>query len=330
MIVGSVVTGGLTVSQMTLGNHEFDYSLDTLAAFVDGIKAKTPVISSNIEVRLRLLCDDEYGQAQCVCLFPKLLVCLIKRSAYFRDLHLTGSLAQLAAGNVLEGKINPGGKGYIVKEYAQGDGTTVKVGIIGATTPETKTLTSPLSTEGVMFNDVATSVQAAVDELEAEGVNILIALTHQGYEEDTALAAAVPKLDVIVGGHSHSFLYSQADDKPTWSIEGGNAFTGHTVAGPYPTTVSVNSGVKEVLVVTAYTASFYLGHLNVQFDGNGDVIRHGGNPVPLFGMLPEDSSAFEGVEEDAGMVALIAPGLAEIDAKEAEKVCPCCKETDWV
>ena len=35
---------------MTLGNHEFDYSLEVLAEFVDTIKDKTPVISSNVEV----------------------------------------------------------------------------------------------------------------------------------------------------------------------------------------------------------------------------------------------------------------------------------------
>jgi 5'-nucleotidase/UDP-sugar diphosphatase len=172
----------------------------------------------------------------------------------------------------------------------------------------------------VTFGDVTSSVQAAVAELEAEGVNILIALTHQGYQEDMRLAEAVPKLDVIVGGHSHSFLYSPEADKPTWSVEGGRSFGGDRVEGAYPTKVRVESGAKEVLVVQAFWASRYLGHLHVTFDNNGDVTASAGNPIPLFGMLPEGSSDFAGVEEDADMLALIAPGLAEIDTKKGEVV----------
>ena len=36
--------------------------------------------------------------------------------------------------------------------------------------------------------------------------DLIIALTHEGYDADLALAKAVPDLDIIVGGHSQSFL----------------------------------------------------------------------------------------------------------------------------
>ena len=41
-----------------------------------------------------------------------------------------------------------------------------------------------------------------------EGVEILIALGHSGYELDLKMAAEISELDVVVGGHSHTFLWT--------------------------------------------------------------------------------------------------------------------------
>ena len=42
----------------------------------------------------------------------------------------------------------------------------------------------------------------------ALGVDILIAVGHSGYDSDKKIAAGVADIDVVVGGHSHSFLFS--------------------------------------------------------------------------------------------------------------------------
>jgi len=42
----------------------------------------------------------------------------------------------------------------------------------------------------------------------AENVNILIALGHSGYEKDLEMAEKIEDLDLVVGGHSHTFLYT--------------------------------------------------------------------------------------------------------------------------
>ena len=42
----------------------------------------------------------------------------------------------------------------------------------------------------------------------ALGVNILIAVGHSGYDADQRIAQDCPDIDVVVGGHSHSFLFS--------------------------------------------------------------------------------------------------------------------------
>ena len=44
--------------------------------------------------------------------------------------------------------------------------------------------------------------------LPAEGVDILIAVGHSGIEKDKEIAAGVEDIDVVVGGHSNTFLYS--------------------------------------------------------------------------------------------------------------------------
>ncbi|MCM2322141.1 MAG: hypothetical protein NDJ90_02660 [Oligoflexia bacterium] len=49
--------------------------------------------------------------------------------------------------------------------------------------------------------------------------DLVVALTHQGYEKDVALAKAVPGIDLIVGGHSQSFLQKPVKEGRTWIFQ---------------------------------------------------------------------------------------------------------------
>ncbi|MCO6452954.1 MAG: 5'-nucleotidase C-terminal domain-containing protein [Caldilineales bacterium] len=146
-----------------------------------------------------------------------------------------------------------------------------KIGVFGLTTEETSNISSPGA--NIVFKDVTTSAQAAVDALKEQGVNKIIALTHIGYVEDVALAGVVSGIDVIVGGHSHTFLYSPATPQvftpPNYS---------QTPAGSYPTVVQSPSS-EPVLVVTAQEWGRFLGDLDVAFDPNGVVMSYEGNPI---------------------------------------------------
>ncbi len=106
------------------------------------------------------------------------------------------------------------------------------------------------------------TITAAVQELKAQGVNKIIALTHVGYPRDLAVIAKIPDVDVVVGGHSHSLL-SNTDPK---------------AEGPYPTMVD-NPGGYKVPVVQAASYSKYLGDLVVDFDDNGVVKSAKGDPI---------------------------------------------------
>lgn len=67
---------------------------------------------------------------------------------------------------------------------------------------------------------------------------------------DKEIAKKCPLVDVVIGGHTHSFLYSgkQPDEE--------------TIVGPYPTVIVQDNG-KQVPVVTAYAFTKYLGKLEL-------------------------------------------------------------------
>ena len=58
-------------------------------------------------------------------------------------------------------------------------------------------------------------------------MDILIALGHSGYDLDQEIARQVSDIDIVVGGHSHTFLYPPDQEQP--SVE--------RPEGPYPTYV---------------------------------------------------------------------------------------------
>ncbi|MCL1985131.1 MAG: metallophosphoesterase, partial [Betaproteobacteria bacterium] len=79
-----------------------------------------------------------------------------------------------------------------------------KIGIVGLITEETPEKSNP--GPGISFGSAKKALEAAVKELTAQNVHIIIALTHLGLENDRLLARTVDGVDIIVGGHSHSLL----------------------------------------------------------------------------------------------------------------------------
>ena len=52
------------------------------------------------------------------------------------------------------------------------------------------------------------STQFEVEKLLADGINKIIVLGHSGFEKDKEVAAKIKGVDIIVGGHSSTFLYT--------------------------------------------------------------------------------------------------------------------------
>lgn len=167
-----------------------------------------------------------------------------------------------------------------------------QIGIISALAVDTPETSSP-SAE-VIFQDSVDALQAQVDELTEMGVNKIIALTHVGLPRDLEIAEQVEGIDVVVGGHSHTLMTN---------TDGGE---------PYPTMVG------EVPVVTAYAYTKYLGHLEVTFDDEGNVIESGGDPLLLDASVEEDADVKARIAEMGGpieeaMSVIVAEATEVID-----------------
>ena len=117
-----------------------------------------------------------------------------------------------------------GGNQYIVENY---DG--FRVGILGITTTRVPKISSP--DKSLIFVDEIAAARNAVTWLKMyENVDIVIALTHLGIvREDLVtptsedLAAAVPGIDIIVDGHSHTDMAVPLTVGNTYIVSAGSA-----------------------------------------------------------------------------------------------------------
>ncbi|XP_033739374.1 snake venom 5'-nucleotidase-like [Pecten maximus] len=150
-----------------------------------------------------------------------------------------------------------------------------QIGVIGYTTKDTAIISNPGS---LTFKDEITAVRSEVTRLQGQGVNIIIAVGHAGYLVDTQMAAEVDGLDIIVGGHSNTFLYT------------GDAPSNESPLADYPTVVTQASG-NSVLVVQDYAYGKYLGVLNVTFNDQGEITKYGGNPILLDSSIAKNEAA---------------------------------------
>jgi len=144
-----------------------------------------------------------------------------------------------------------------------------KVGIIGLETAK-KTKESSSPGEDIIFQDEKETIQQYVQELEDQGINKIIVLSHYGMENDLNLAKEVEGIDVIVDGDSHSLL--------------GN-YTSYGVSSQYdnyPQIVNSPDGHK-VCVVSAWQYAYAVGHLNVDFNDQGEVVNCNGVTTLLLG-----------------------------------------------
>lgn len=82
----------------------------------------------------------------------------------------------------------------------------VKIGIVGIVTPTTPSISKPSNMKDLIFLQPAPVIKKWIPVLRRKGARIIIALTHLGVDDDVALAKAVPSIDLIVGGHSHTVL----------------------------------------------------------------------------------------------------------------------------
>lgn len=97
----------------------------------------------------------------------------------------------------------------------------LRVGVIGATTDQLRTLVSPADWERMHMLSATEAVRTEVAVLDPL-TDVIIAVTHLGLDADKGLAAAVPGIDLIVGGHSHTRLTEAVKQGETWIVQTGS------------------------------------------------------------------------------------------------------------
>lgn len=163
------VLGKLGVVATTMGNHEFDFGADGLAKML--IAAK----DSGDSVPQMLLCNAKWDT-------PNDYTRIVKEAMDYY-----------------------GQKDYMI---VQKDGLNIAlIGVFG------KDALRCAPTCEIAFDEITTAVRRTVDYIKAnENVDMIICISHSGTNkipersEDQLLAKAVPELDLIISGHTHTVL----------------------------------------------------------------------------------------------------------------------------
>jgi len=111
-----------------------------------------------------------------------------------------------------------------------------KAAAIGLTSGELYFLSLPSNLENLILEDPVETALHLTDSLTAEGYDFIVAVTHMGIENDIELAKKVPALDLIIGGHSHTYMRKPRQE-------------GNTI------------------IVQASSSGRYLGELHIKTDG---------------------------------------------------------------
>ena len=100
---------------------------------------------------------------------------------------------------------------YLIKAI-DANGETIKIGVFGLISPDIYADTAPDNVQGLTFGteeSVLETARTSIAALEAQGCDVIVALTHIGDSgngvlmRSDELAQNVPGIDVIVDGHTH-------------------------------------------------------------------------------------------------------------------------------
>jgi len=159
----------------------------------------------------------------------------------------------------------------------------LKIGVVGATTLQTATTSSP--GPHIRFSDPAAALATQAAQLRAQGAQMVIALSHLGVDQDMLLAGYVPGVDAFIGGHSHTLLSNS---------EAGAAGPAHAmITGP----------AGSAVVVQAACYARYFGRLDLDLDAQGRILAMGGDVRHVGLDLPEEP----------GVAAIVGRYAAQLD-----------------
>ncbi len=154
--------------------------------------------------------------------------------------------------------------------YAFFDVGGLRVAVLGFSPVTTPVTTHPKNVEAIYFEDPIQVAAELVPQLR-EQADLVVVLSHIGYTDDVALAQAVPGIDVIVGGHSHTQL-----DEPVV--------------------------VGDTIIVQANEYGKYVGFLKLVVDG-GRIVDYEGRLLPTTADMPIDAAVAASLADWQGQLS---------------------------
>lgn len=165
-----------------------------------------------------------------------------------------------------------------------------RVGIIGLVTKELE----DMAEGAVVYRDAQDSARKAIAELNKQGVNKVLVLSHLGRAEDVALAQNVKGISAILGAHSHDI-----EPLPFWVKNAQN-------------------GV-EVPVSQAGSKAQWLGEMNLAFkaDGTVDKYKSGGKLHEIHSGIEPDPAIRNYIQAEIGDIAKLENVGYQVQIKDA-------------
>ena len=171
----------------------------------------------------------------------------------------------------------------LVAPYAVFMAGGARIAVVGLALESTPQVSSP--GPNLRFGSAEEAALRAIAELRASGPATIVMLSHRGVAADRAMAEAVPGIDVIIGGHSHTLLAEP-----------------ELVAGRE----------RAVRIVQVGALGRWAGRLDLDLGAAGQVLAHAGGAREITPETPEDPRTAALIDELARpLIALRARPVTE-------------------
>jgi len=126
----------------------------------------------------------------------------------------------------------------------------VKIAVIGQHFPYTPIANPRYLVEGWSFGIRSEIIQENIDKAKSKGAEVIVLLSHNGFDVDQKLATMLDNVDVILTGHTHDAI---------------------------PRAIKI----KNTLLLSSGSHGKYLGRIDLKVD-NGKVVDFSSNLIPIF------------------------------------------------
>jgi 2',3'-cyclic-nucleotide 2'-phosphodiesterase (5'-nucleotidase family) len=144
-----------------------------------------------------------------------------------------------------------------IRRYSIITAKGIRFGVIGLTTEELTTTTHPKNLAGVTVQNAVKTLQQLLPEVRSRA-DFIIVLSHITDTEERAVAALLPEIRLIIGGHTHGAL------GPVWA--------GHT------------------MIAKTGSSGRNVGRVDLDFEGNQPV-KIEGSLIPVINVAPDPQIA---------------------------------------